>query len=377
MHRIYTETRLHALGDFTFDSGDTIPQAQLAYESYGQLNAKKDNVILLNHALTGSHHAHGWCDSLPQAPALWQPENHEGWWDLMIGSGKALDTDKYFIICCNYLGSCYGSTGPNSVAPDGVKWGARFPKITAKDQVRAQKHLLDSMGIERVHIVAPSVGGFCGLCFTVLYPERVKGLLLIGISYKASMEHQLSIFEQILAIELDPQFKGGHYRDGEEPYKGLALARIICHKLFIDPAQLAKRAGGGLIKQSDMLAWYQVEKNTQSYMLHQGSKFAKRFDANAYLRIIDMWGNFDIVALSGEASLIDSFARIGKAGVPVLLYSISTDNCFTTEEVEEYTQKLLEAGVKARHIQIESIKGHDSFLLEPELYEEGIGEFLG
>lgn len=376
MSQTSTHTIIHHLGDFTFDSGETLPRLVLAYECYGSLNEAKDNVILLNHALTGSHHAHGWCDSLPEADPLWMPENFEGWWNLMIGSGKPLDTNKYFIICVNYLGGCYGSSGPSSTAPDGKPWGGRFPLVTARDQARAQIHLLDSLGIERFRLVAPSVGGLCGLVSTVLYPERVTGLLLIGVGYKISIEHRLSVFEQILAIEMDEKFCVGDYALDNPPNRGLALARIICHKLFVDQSQLDKRARAGVIQKSEMLNWYQAKRNTESYMLHQGTKFAKRFDANSYLRIINMWGSYDLAELCHQESVDACFQILAQHQIPVQMFSISTDYCFTPEEISAYHQDMLRNGVVAHYRCIESQKGHDSFLLEPELYEADIKQFL-
>ncbi len=371
-----TQTQILEISDFRFDAGVSMPSVQLAYECYGTLAEDKGNVILLNHALTGSHHAHGWCDQLDEAGDFWQPENFEGWWNLMIGSGKPLDTDRYFIICANYLGSCYGSTGPASLAPDGTPWGARFPLVTAADQVRAQIALLDHLGIQRFHLVAASVGGLIGMTCSCLYPERVKGLMLIGVTHEPTIEHKLSVFEQILAIELDAQFCAGNYKLSDPPRRGLALARIICHKLFVDQSTLALRARSGTIGEQDMLQSYPVRHNTESYMLHQGMKFARRFDANAYIRIVDMWAQHDLATLIGLDSPTDCWARLAQHHVPVRSFGISTDACFLPEDIEKLHEQLLAAGVDSRYHFIQSEKGHDSFLLEPELYAQAIGDFL-
>ena len=175
-------SRVFSLGDFRFDSGETLSNTQLAYETYGTLAPDASNAVLLFHALTGSHHAHGRNESLPEAGSFWQPENYDGWWDSMIGPGKPLDTERFFIVCANFLGSCYGSSGPSSLAPDGEPWGSRFPLVTANDQARAQARLLESLGIERFSVVGPSVGGMLTLALTHLYPERVKRVILIGVS---------------------------------------------------------------------------------------------------------------------------------------------------------------------------------------------------
>ena len=369
---VRVSSQLFPLGDFLFDSGDTLPGVVLAYETYGTLAPDKGNAVLLFHALTGSHHAHGFNDSLPEAGSFWQPENYEGWWDAMIGPGKPLDTNKHFIVCVNYLGSCYGSTGPTSLAPDGEPWGSRFPLVTANDQARAQVKLLESMGIRRFAIVGPSVGGMLSLATTHLYPERVRSVIIIGASCQPPIEHKLSVFEQILAIELDPAYCAGRYALSAPPARGLALARIICHKLFVYQRGLEKRARKGVSDRKGMLEWYTPTRNVESYMLHQGTKFAKRFDANAYIRIVNMWASFDLPTLGGVASLDEAFACYARHGIPFMIFSINTDCCFTPRGISHFYRRLLKNGVQARYACIRSQKGHDSFLLEPELYEKGI-----
>lgn len=370
------QTRIFELGDFTFDSGDTLPGIALAYETYGTLAPDAGNAILLFHALTGSHHAHGRNENLPEAGEFWQPENYEGWWDRMIGPGKPLDTDKYFIVCANFLGSCYGSSGPASLAPDGEPWGSRFPLVTANDQARAQAQLMEGLGISRFSIVGPSVGGMLSLATAHMYPERVRSVIIIGASCAPPIEHKLSVFEQILAIELDPNYCAGRYPLSAPPARGLALARIICHKLFVYQRGLEKRARKGVSDRRGMLEWYEPKRNTESYMLHQGTKFAKRFDANAYIRIVNMWASFDLAALAGTASLDEAFACYARHGIPFSLFSIDTDCCFTPRAISHFYRRLLKNGVRAEYTKIHSQKGHDSFLLEPELYEKGICAYL-
>lgn len=364
------------MGDFTFASGTVIPNLVLAYESYGKLSATKDNVILLNHALTGSHHAHGFCDTLPEAGSFWKTENHAGWWDLMIGPGRPIDTERYFVICPNFLGGCYGSTGPASIAPDGEPWGSRFPMVTTADQAHAHLQILDALGIERFHIIAPSAGGLVGLTASCLYPERIKGLLLIGVSDKPSIEHQLSVFEQILAIELDENYCEGRYALDKPPLRGLALARIICHKLFVNQAGLAKRARKGISDRKGLLTWYLPERNTESYMLHQGSKFALRFDANSYIRIVHMWANFDLATQTGMRNNREALSILAKHQIPVLLFAISSDSCFMPREISAFHRRMKAIGIASEYHCIKSEKGHDSFLLEPELYDSEIRAFL-
>ena len=370
------QTRIFELGDFTFDSGETLPGIVLAYETYGALAPDAGNAILLFHALTGSHHAHGYNDNLPEAGEFWQPENYEGWWDRMIGPGKPLDTEKYFIVCANFLGSCYGSSGPTSTAPDGRPWGSRFPLVTANDQARAQVRLLEGLGISRFNIVGPSVGGMLSLATAHMYPERVRSVIIIGASCSPPIEHKLSVFEQILAIELDPKYRAGLYPSADPPARGLALARIICHKLFVYQRGLEKRARKGVCDRRGMLEWYTPSRNTESYMLHQGTKFAKRFDANSYIRIVNMWAGFDLPTLAGVRSLDEAFACYARHGIPFSLFSIDTDCCFTPRGISHFYRRLVKNGVQAEYTKIHSLKGHDSFLLEPELYEKGICAYL-
>lgn len=370
------QSHIFRLGDFTFHSGETLPDIQLAYETYGTLNENKSNAILLFHALTGSHHAHGYNDNLPEAGTFWQPENHQGWWDRMIGPGKPLDTERFFIICANYLGSCYGSSGPTQTAPDGEPWGSRFPLTDGNDQARAQIQLLDHFGIDRFAIVAPSLGGMLALTLAALYPERVRSMVIIGAAHRPAINHKLEFFEQVLAIELDPAYRAGRYPLSDPPNRGLALARIISHKLFVYQDGLEKRARKGICDSKGMLTWYQPSRNTESYMLHQGTKFAKRFDANAYIRIVNLWAGYDLPAFTGMADTDEVFRLYARHNIRFLLFSIDTDYCFTADAIEEFHQELTRNGVSSVHTRIQSEKGHDSFLLEPDLYADGLAEYL-
>ena len=370
------ETRFFSAGDFSLASGEVIPGAQLAYETYGRLNGDASNAVLLFHALTGSQHAHGYNPSVPGTGSLWQEENHLGWWDAMIGPGRPLDTDRLFIVCANLLGSCYGSSGPCTLHPDGKPWSARFPLVSAADQARIQTLLLESLGIGRFHVVGPSVGGLAGLALTALFPERVKGFISIGSGYHPLIEHQLSVFEQILAIELDPLFRAGNYPLDDPPSRGLAFARIIGHKAFVYQQGLESRARAATGDRCGLLSWYKPTRNTQSYMLHQGTKFARRFDANSYLRLADMWIDFDLPRQTGTASFAEALRGCSRERTPVLVFGIDTDACFPQEAQIEFTSELRRAGVPAELQLVRSEKGHDSFLLEPELYAEAISRFL-
>ncbi len=373
-----TTTRFIHLGSpFRLAGGEELEGVDIAYETYGRLDAGAGNAVLLFHALSGSQHAYGLNSEVPGIGGLWKEENHIGWWDHLIGPGKPIDTDKYFIICANYLGGCYGTTGPMSPhLADGKPWGSRFPLVAVEDQAALQARLLDALGIERVVLIGPSVGGLIALSFAVQYPERVKSLISIGSGYRASMEQRLSLFEQVLAIELDPHFNGGDYYDSTPPQKGLAFARIIGHKAFVYQDGLEARARKEVGGDYGMLSWSKPTRSTQSYMLHQGAKFAERFDANSYIRIASMWAEFDIREQEHTESFAQAVMPCAQTGIPVLIFSIDTDCCFKRAEQEDFHARLREAGVSSELVLVSSGKGHDSFLLEPELYEEALGRFI-
>ena len=358
--------------------GGQLPGARIAYETWGELNEDKSNAILLFHALSGSHHAAGHTPAIDGVGDLWQPELHDGWWEDMIGPGKALDTDKSFIICPNYLGGCYGSTGPASINPQTNKpWGASFPAVSAADQVEVFTRLLDHFGIETLHaVVGPSVGGLIAVTFATRFPSRVHNVIAIASGYKTTVLNRLILFEQILAIENDPHFNGGDYYDGAAPLYGLALARMISHKTFVHLDAIERRARQDVVQPDDVLAWYRVRDQFQSYMLHQGKKFVRRFDANTYLRIIDLWSRYDATEEGDAETPEDLFERAQLAGQRWLVFSIDSDFCFYPEEQSEIVKHLETAKVDVMHITVHSEKGHDSFLLEPDLYTPHIAWML-
>ena len=374
-----TQTRFLEIGSpFPLRDGGTLPQVRIAYETWGELNADKSNAILVCHALSGSHHAAGRNPSIEGVGSLWQEELHAGWWEDMIGPGKAIDTNKHFVICANYLGGCYGSTGPGSINPEtGSHWGSSFPAVTATDQVNALALLLDELGIGVLHaVVGPSVGGLVALTFATRLPERVRNVIAIASGFKTTVLNRLILFEQILAIENDPHFNGGDYYEGEAPTYGLALARMISHKTFVHLNSIERRARKDVVQPDDVLAWYKVRDQFQSYMLHQGKKFVQRFDANTYLRIIDLWSRFD-ATLEGDAETPAAlFQRSRAANQRWLVFSIDSDFCFYPEEQAELVKHLERAKVDCMHITVHSEKGHDSFLLEPNLYTPHIAWML-
>ena len=349
-------------------SGQELGSITLAYETYGELNDSKDNAILLFHALTGSQHAAGFNPSLPAAEPFWVEETHRGWWDGFIGPGKALDTDRFFVICVNYLGGCYGSTGPASIDPaTGSPYGSAFPRISISDVVDSQMALLDHLGIETLHAaIGGSVGGMMCLNLATRYRERVKNVIPIAAGLGVTALQRIHIFEQCNAIENDVHFAGGDYYDGPTPDRGLALARMIGHKAFVSLQAMEERARKEVVDRNETGGYIRIVKPIESYMWHQGTKFVKRFDANTYLRTMELWQTFDLVA-QAEGSDLDSVLRRCRSQ-RFMVFSIDSDVCYYPEEQEGMVRALKRAGVSVRRITVHSEKGHDSFLLEPDLF---------
>lgn len=373
-----TQSSLFPLGDLTLRGGGRIPAAQLAYATWGELNEDRSNAILIFHALSGTQHLSGQHPDPPPGCDFWSMELHEGWWSSMVGPGKAIDTDRFFVICANYLGGCYGSSGPATLNPEtGKPYGSAFPHLNVADVVDAHLPLLTHFGIEKLHsVIGPSVGGLCALTFATRHPDRVSRVIPIASGFKTTVLNRLILFEQILSIENDKHFNGGDYYESEFPRIGLALARMISHKTFVHLDTFERRARRDLVHEEEMLSWYQVRDTFQSYMLHQGKKFTERFDANTYLRIIDMWSRYHAVTEGDAETPAELFARSREAGHRFLVFSIDSDFCFYPEEQAELVKHLEDAHVDTMHITVHSMKGHDSFLLEPELYTPHVRELL-
>ncbi len=366
------ETRFFELSTeatpFYLQSGEALGPAVLAYETYGTLNTNRDNAVLVFHALSGSQHAAGHNPAVPGLGDRWTEEVHEGWWDTFIGPGRGLDTDGFFVICANYLGGCYGSTGPSSIeVRTGKPYGPRFPQLTMADLVNSQLALLDHLGIEVLHAaVGASLGGLLTLSLATRSPERVRTVIPFATGVRTTPLQRLHNLEQICAIESDPNFRGGEYYPGPRPDRGLALARMIGHKTFVSLEAMEERARTEIVRRDDSLAWYQLRSPLESYMLHQGRKFVRRFDANTYLRILDAWNRFDLVRESVASDLVAVFQRCRKQNY--LIFTIDSDACYFPEEQAFLADVLKKAGVHATRITVHSDKGHDSFLLEAHLY---------
>ncbi len=370
------ETQFFEYDSLPLQTGETLSPVTLAYETYGELNPAGDNAVLLFHALTGSQHAAGFNPEVPGIGKRWNASCQTGWWDEFIGSGKAIDTDRFFVICANYIGGCYGSTGPSSINPEtGEPYGGNFPLVHFGDIVDSQLPLLDHLGIKKLHAVAgASLGGALTLNFAARHPERVTCVIPIACGLRSSILTRAHNLEQILAIENDPNFKNGNYYDGEPPSRGLALARMISHKTFVSLHVIEKRAQDRFEQEQDEFSWYKIRSPLESFLLHQGRKLVKRFDANSYIQLIAAWSDHDLLKNCGatEFSALFEPCRHQK----YLVISIDDDVCFYPDEQQEIRDRLTENGVACEYLTIHSDKGHDSFLLEPDLYTEAIHNAL-
>lgn len=354
---------------FGLHLGGHLDEVTIAYETCGELAPDASNAILVFHALTGSQHLAGWTESVDGVDK-WNDECRRGWWSDFVGPGLAIDTDRYFVIGANYLGGCYGSTGPSSLDPaTGLPYGSTFPELRFVDVVDTQMALLDHLGIDRLHaVVGGSTGGLLALLTATRHPERVGTVIPIAAGLRATELQFLHNFEQTVAILDDPDFAGGDYYDGPHPDRGLTLARMIGHKTFVSLETMAERAQDRVDRGWGDPPGYRLSHPLESYIWAQGRRFLERFDANTYLRLMWMWQHFDLLAEAGgdASSLVDLFDEC--TDQRFLVFSIDSDVCFYPDEQTQLMRVLKGAGVDAMRITVHSDKGHDSFLLEPELF---------
>jgi len=351
------------LEPLVLDSGATLGPITLAYETYGQLNAARDNAILLLHALSGDAHAAGWHAGATKP----------GWWDSMVGPGRPFDTERYFVICSNVLGGCQGSTGPSSSDPaTGRPYGAQFPVLTIGDMVRAQARLLDQLGIERLLAVAGgSMGGFQALEWATAYPDRVRGAILLATSARSSPQTLAWSAIARHAIMSDPRWRGGDYYDGDPPADGLAVARMIGHITYLSEPSL-ERKFGRVYQHSDGPAYtLGREFAIESYLEYQGVSFNARFDANTYLYITKAMDYWDLPARYGSLD-----AALARSQSAFLLLSFTSDWLYPTAESIAIADALDRVGRPFSHIELESSAGHDAFLVDGEAQAPIIEEFL-
>ncbi len=363
MDRFITETKTVKFDEaLELDCGKTLKEFEVAYETYGELNENKDNCILLLHALTGNAHAAGYHEGDTKA----------GWWNDMVGSGKAFDSDKYFIVCSNMLGGCSGTTGPNSTNPDtGKPYGLDFPVITFEDAVRVQKRLIDYLGVKKLIVAGGSMGGMQAIEWSVSYPEMVKKTIVIASTSRLSA--QAIAFNAVgrNAILSDSNFNHGNYYEGKMPEKGLAIARMIGHITYLSEDSMHNKFARNLQDKDKLDFDFNVEFQVESYLQHQGQVFVDRFDANSYLYITKACDYYDLTLKYG--TLEKAFENIQSK---FLIISFSSDWLFPSSQSKEIVNALVKNGKEVSYLEIQSNAGHDAFLLEFEKQTKVVKSFL-
>ena len=351
--------RFGADNPLALDSGIELNPFQIAYKTYGTLNAERSNAVLVCHALTGDQHV------ASRHPVTGKP----GWWETMVGPGKPIDTERYFVICPNVIGACMGSAGPSSTSPvTGKPWGLDFPVITIPDMVRAQAMLLDRLGIETLFSVAGgSMGGMQVLEWAASYPQRVFSALPIACATRHSAQN--IAFHEVgrQAIMADPDWRGGRYHlEGTNPRRGLAVARMGAHITYLSDAALHRKFGRKFQDRENPTFSFDADFEVESYLRHQGSSFVERFDANSYLYLTRAMDYFDLAA-DYNGMVANAFK-----GTPTrfCVISFTSDWLFPTVESRAIVHALNAGGARVSFAEIVTDKGHDAFLLEePELFE--------
>lgn len=347
------------VGPVRLEGGAVLDRADIAYEAYGDPALAKDRTILVCHALTGDAHA---------ATLDGQP----GWWDGLIGPGRVLDTNRFFVVCSNVLGGCAGSTGPASPAPDGRPWGRRFPTITIRDMVEAQRLLLDQLGVGRLYaVIGGSMGGMQALEWAVSYPDRVERCVAIATS--ASLSAMAIAYNDVmrLAIMNDPAWKGGDYYDTGQPAAGLALARMIGMITYRGPQLYNARFGRNMVTPEGREIEFESRFQIESYLRYQGEKLVRRFDANSYLYLIKAMDLHDVGRGRGGVR-----EALGRVEAKVLCVGIDSDILYPAQEQIEIADMLAAAGKRVAYREIESVYGHDAFLVEFQQLTEILGGFF-
>jgi homoserine O-acetyltransferase len=351
---------------FRFRSGAEIPRFELMYETYGTLNAARSNAVLVCHALNASHHVAGTYAA--------QPED-VGWWDNLVGPGKPLDTNRFFVIGNNYIGGCFGSTGPTSVNPaTGKPYGADFPVVTVEDWVAAQARLADHLGIERfAAVIGGSLGAMQALQWALAHPDRVGHSLVIASTPRLSAQN--IAFNEVArqAIMTDPDFYGGHYYEhGVVPRRGLRIARMIGHITYLSDDAMMEKFGRALRRAAPGFD-FDIDFEIESYLRYQGDKFSTYFDANTYLRITKALDYYDPAGDFG-GDLAASFAR---AKAAFLVVSFKSDWRFAPARSRALVKALLDNRRIVSYLELDAPGGHDAFLLEDPRYHGALTAYFG
>lgn len=343
---------LHFSEPLLLECGKTLPEYDIAYETYGQINANGDNAVLICHALSGDQHVAGYLDKNDKKP---------GWWDSSIGPGKPIDTDRLFVVCINNLGGCKGSSGPNTKQPGTDQfWGPDFPIITVKDWVNSQFNVMKALEIKAWHaVIGGSLGGMQVMQWSIDYPNLIKHAIVIAAAPKLSAQN--IAFNEVArqAITSDPDFHQGRYLDFDSiPRRGLMLARMLGHITYLSDDAMREKFGREL-REGKLNYGFDVDFQVESYLRHQGTSFVERFDANTYLLMTKTLDYFDPATDYGD-SLVAAFS---KATAKFLIISFTSDWRFAPERSQEIVKSLLDAKKEVTYIEIDSTQGHDAFLI--------------
>ena len=355
----------HFSEPLSLKSGAVLPEYDLIYETYGTLNADKSNAVLICHALSGTHHVAGKYN---------ENDKYPGWWDNMIGPGKPLDTNRFFVIGVNNLGGCSGSTGPKTINPaTGKPWGSAFPVVTVDDWVVSQARLADYLGIRTfAAIVGGSLGGMQALQWTLTYPDRVRNALVIATA--PNLTAQNMAFNEVArqAIITDPEFHlGDYYEHGVVPRRGLRIARMLGHITYLSDDAMGAKFGRKL--KYDMVKYgFDVEFEMESYLRYQGDKFAETFDANTYLRMTRALDYFDPASAHGG----DLSAALAKAKADFLVVSFTSDWRFSPARSREIVKALLDNELTVSYAELTAAHGHDAFLMPDPHYHAVVRAYL-
>ena len=362
---LHASKRLTLPEPLPLDSGQRLTPVEIAYETYGELNADKSNAILVCHALTGDQFL------ASNHPITGKP----GWWVRMVGPGKPIDTSRFHVICANVIGSCMGSTGPATPAPDGSPHAMRFPVITIRDMVRGLVAMLDALGIESLHaVVGGSMGGMQALSFASHWPDRTRAALIIASAPRQSAQN--IAFHEVgrQAIMADPAWENGdYYGSGKGPEKGLAVARMAAHITYLSEQAMHEKFGRRLQDRDAKTFGFDADFQVESYLRHQGLAFTDRFDANSYLYITRAMDYFDLAEEHG-GKLAAAFAG---TKTRFCLVSFDTDWLYPTPESRSVVHALNAAGAAVSFVELSAPFGHDSFLLDVPALDRVVTGFLG
>ena len=362
---LVTPQTLHFAAPLTLESGSVLPKYDLVIETYGTLNTNKDNAVLICHALSGNHHAAGYNSMDDRKP---------GWWDTSIGPGKAIDTNRFFVVCLNNLGGCDGSTGPTTPHPEtGKPYGPDFPIVTVKDWVESQARLADHLGIQQwAAVVGGSLGGMQVLQWSIAHPDRIRNAVVIAAAPRLTAQN--IAFNEVArqAITNDPNFHGGRYLEqGTVPEHGLRLARMLGHITYLSDESMGAKFGREL-REGKLQFNYDIEFQVESYLRYQGASFVGRFDANTYLLMTKALDYFDPAREHGD----DLSAAMRTAKAKFFVASFSSDWRFSPSRSREIVRALLDNDLETSYVEIESPHGHDAFLMPGTYYQSAFQNYM-